>query len=330
MADNLKPYDPNKGFISFRLNPDAIKEEALNLIPWPVGTIAREMYRNPDGSIVETAKQVGRETPVLGSLLSGEYSDAAKESFLFGMPVNMGATSSLSRSPKIKKEIAKSPNREYFNYNGDLYYKDKYRGEDHYINQYDKSDRLPVNDYYEAFEGNNTGTFKYKDNKQVLDDLNVSEKAYDDLVKIPPVNGNPGLMVRSRKLFKAEDAINTADQFLSSNKLPKNKELYANGSYVIVWDPKKKVGTEYTSWANGNGLSFRKYGQAPDPTQVSYWTKVDQQLRNQTPLERKLLEQDAELFNIKYDPLSVDDFKPATADNLHYYLGDNNRRYEEH
>lgn len=87
MADNLKPYDPNKGFISFRLNPDAIKEEALNLIPWPVGTVAREMYRNPDGSIVETAKQVGRETPVLGSLLSGEYSDAAKEAFLLGMPV---------------------------------------------------------------------------------------------------------------------------------------------------------------------------------------------------------------------------------------------------
>ena len=34
MADNLKPYDPNKGFISFRLNPDAIKEELKALIPY--------------------------------------------------------------------------------------------------------------------------------------------------------------------------------------------------------------------------------------------------------------------------------------------------------
>ena len=320
MADNLKPYDPNKGFISFRLNPDAIKEEALNLIPWPVGTIAREMYRNPDGSIVETAKQVGRETPVLGSLLSGEYSDAAKEAFLLGMPVNNG--SSLSRSPKIKKDIANNPNREYFNYGGNLYYKDKYRGKDHYINQYDKSDRLPVNEYFDTFEGNNTGTYKYKDNKQVLDDLNVSEQVYDDLT--PNIlNNTPGLIKRSKDLYKREDAINVADQFLSSHRVPKNKEIFVNGGYITVWDPKKNIGTEYEGWlGNNNNLMFSN----PIPVNKldKHWTKVDQQLRNQTPLERKLLEQDAEIFNINYEPLSVDDFTPANATNLRNYIWNNN------
>lgn len=80
------PKEYKFGPISFRLDPDAIKEEALNLVPWPVGTIAREMYHNPDGSIVETAKQVGRETPIIGSILSGEPTDALKEAILIGMP----------------------------------------------------------------------------------------------------------------------------------------------------------------------------------------------------------------------------------------------------
>jgi hypothetical protein len=117
MADNLKPYNPNKGFISFRLNPDALKEEALNLIPWPVGTIAREMHRNPDGSIVETAKQVGRETPVLGSLLAGEPVDAAKEAVLFGFPVKAPA--------KSKARINKLPSDTQFKFGTGLFSTDR-------------------------------------------------------------------------------------------------------------------------------------------------------------------------------------------------------------
>lgn len=36
-------------------------------------------------------------------------------------------------------------------------------------------------------------------------------------------------------------------------------------------------------------------------------------------------------ISFRLDPDAVkEDFTPATADNLHYYLGDNNRRYEEH
>jgi hypothetical protein len=111
MADNLKPYNHNKGPISIRLNPDAIKEEALNLIPWPVGTIAREMYRNPDGSIVETAKQVGRETPILGSLLSGEYDDAAKEAILLGFPVKAKTKAEINKlSPDTKFKYNQASN----------------------------------------------------------------------------------------------------------------------------------------------------------------------------------------------------------------------------
>lgn len=108
MADNLKPYDPNKGFISFRLNPDAIKEELISFVPY--NRTLRHIYNNPEGDIRETAKVAASETPILGSLLSGEYSDAAKEAFLMGLPIK--APSSL------KKEINKLPKTTEFRQEG--------------------------------------------------------------------------------------------------------------------------------------------------------------------------------------------------------------------
>ena len=48
----MEPYNPNKSFIQFRLNPDAIKEELRGIIP---GYRAVEYYRNnPDSSISNT------------------------------------------------------------------------------------------------------------------------------------------------------------------------------------------------------------------------------------------------------------------------------------
>lgn len=85
MADNLKPYDPNKGFISFRLNPEAIKEELISFVPY--NRTLRYFYDNPDVQISETAKVAASETPILGSLLAGEPVDAAKEAILLGVPV---------------------------------------------------------------------------------------------------------------------------------------------------------------------------------------------------------------------------------------------------
>lgn len=85
MADNLKPYDPNKGFISFRLNPEAIKEELISFVPY--NRTLRHIYNNPEGDIRETAKVAASETPILGSLLAGEPTNAVQEAFLLGMPV---------------------------------------------------------------------------------------------------------------------------------------------------------------------------------------------------------------------------------------------------
>lgn len=107
MADNLKPYDPNKGFISFRLNPDAIKEALIEQVPY--NRTLRHIYNNPEGDIRETAKVAAYETPVLGSLLAGEPSDAAKEAFLFSMPIKAPA--------KSKARINKLPSDTQFKFN---------------------------------------------------------------------------------------------------------------------------------------------------------------------------------------------------------------------
>lgn len=97
MADNLKPYDPNKGIISFRLNPDAIIDEFGNLIPFrqTIGLLDSEAPWS------EVGKSAVREIPFLGSLLAGEYGNAIKEAFLFGMPIKAPA--------KFKKELSKLP-----------------------------------------------------------------------------------------------------------------------------------------------------------------------------------------------------------------------------
>lgn len=96
MADNLKPYDPNKGFISFRLNPEAIKEELISFVPY--NRTLRYFHDNPDAPISETAKVAASETPILGSLLAGEPVDAAKEAILFGAPI---------KAPAAKKQLSK-------------------------------------------------------------------------------------------------------------------------------------------------------------------------------------------------------------------------------
>lgn len=110
MADNLKPYDPNKGFISFRLNPEALKEALIEQVPY--NRTLRHIYNNPEGDIRETAKVAAYETPVLGSILAGEPVDAAKEAILFGSPI---------KAPAAKKQLSKFKPGTEFKFIGNEY-----------------------------------------------------------------------------------------------------------------------------------------------------------------------------------------------------------------
>lgn len=127
MADKLKPYDPNKGFISFKLDPDAIIEGLGNLIPYrnTIGMIDSEA---PWSEVGETAL---RETPILGSILMGEPLDAIKEAFLFAGPINV---------PAAKKQLSKFKPGTEFKDNGNNYVIAKEPGgrkaKEYYLDEY--------------------------------------------------------------------------------------------------------------------------------------------------------------------------------------------------
>ena len=70
----------DKSFIEFRLDPDNIKEELSQLIPYY--ETLKYYHENPDAPISETAKVALNETPFIGSLLRGEPVNAAKEAFI--------------------------------------------------------------------------------------------------------------------------------------------------------------------------------------------------------------------------------------------------------
>lgn len=75
----------DKSFIEFRLDPDNIKEELSQLIPYY--ETLKYYHENPDAPISETAKVAAQETPILGSILRGEPVNAAKEAIIMGMPI---------------------------------------------------------------------------------------------------------------------------------------------------------------------------------------------------------------------------------------------------
>lgn len=313
---NIKPYNPNKSWIELKLNPDLILDELGNLIPYrhTIGMIDSEVPWS------EVGKSAIRETPILGSIISGEPLDAIKEAFLFGFPIKVGKDKAI----KVNKEINKNPNREYYNYNGDLYYKDKFRGKDKYINAYDKLDRISPDDWSKA-----TNTYKYNDYKQVLEDIDAS-RYINDYISKPTQPTNLSLENRSEQLHKLETDINDVNDFSRSHDV-KGKEIYKGTDFdspvLIVNDPVSKTTTQY--WVSRplgqpniydvlrNRLNYDDFNKSISKYPNQY-IKVDDKLRNTTRLERKLLNSEAKKLNIEMDLHDVigNGYIPAEADNI--------------
>lgn len=109
----MEPYNPNKSFIQFRLNPDAINEELIYFIPY--NRTLRHIYNNPDGYISETANVAASETPILGSLLAGEPTDAVKEAILLAAPGSPRyKNGKIKPDYKASKEINDRIHKQYF------------------------------------------------------------------------------------------------------------------------------------------------------------------------------------------------------------------------
>lgn len=329
MADNLKPYNPNKGPISIRLNPDAIKEEALNLIPYPFGTIAREMYYNPDGSAIETAKQVGREFPVLGSLLSGEPVNALKEAILLGAPVKLN--SSLNK-------VKNSKSRNYYvDSHGDLWQSRNKLGMERLTSRNELVNGLNPKNLNAVSRLNKNEAIKYLE-----DSKNASQFVIDHDIKatteVNPFERNyiknqdpatRAMREDAEKLIAREDAINKfkdlddlANAYNNSlndkkwdgtrwfNKgeelhwLPEDMPYNRHEPVLISYKPGGNTVAEVTTSPFNEGKAssmgrekLSEYYPAPlkrtDPIKYKPYINKD--------LDQRMLNEDAALYNIKYD-----------------------------
>lgn len=207
MADNLKPYNPNKGFISFRLNPESIKEELISFVPY--NRTLRYLHDNPDAPISETFKVAASETPILGSLLAGEPTDAAKEAFLFGLPIKAPA--------KFKKEISKLPNTTQFRQEGSNTVRAyDHKSGDSWVALLDMDGNgkvLKDNNYNPAnFTSNHNPTYNSKEVNKFIDVSNSLHKLNR--------TGKPGehpLMFERNNMFNPYDRLDVNNPNLPNN-----------------------------------------------------------------------------------------------------------------
>lgn len=119
----------DKSFIEFRLDPDNIKEELSQLIPYY--ETLKYYHENPDAPISETAKVALNETPFIGSLLRGEPVNAAKEAIIMGMPIPSNKYQVYKFSSAVPdyqyKFVKDLHNHNYANINGNVYIDEKGR-----------------------------------------------------------------------------------------------------------------------------------------------------------------------------------------------------------
>lgn len=207
MADNIKPYDPNKGFISFRLNPDAIKETLIEQVPY--NRTLRNIYNNPEGDIRETAKIAASETPILGSLLAGEPSNAVKEAFLLGTPVKAPA--------KFKKEISKLPKTTQFRQEGSNSIRayDPKSGNSWLIDIDDNNNGIIYKDYsYNTanFTANHNPTYNSTEVNKFIDVSNSLHK-----LNRTGVPGKHPLMFERNNMFNPYDRLDVNNPNLPNN-----------------------------------------------------------------------------------------------------------------
>ncbi len=293
----MEPYNPNKSFIQFRLNPDAIKEELISFVPY--NRTLRHIYNNPEGDIRETAKVAASETPIIGSLLAGEPTNAVKEAFLMGLPGKRG--SRMVDASSVIEEINKHPKRKYYNLdNNALVYKSgkKYRTVPGDWEHEPLNKATPYNDYMAAIK--DVKESEYLTNKYAP----INELYYD--------------------VRKKQTGLNSYNEFIRNNKVKPNEEVFYsdicsgnNGFYEInVLDKNTGKVKSY----NYNGMT-KKYELSP--REVDFNMLVDGALKKPVQqadidLLNKKLQQDVQSFNIEID--DYPDYTPIHKDAIYDWL----------
>jgi hypothetical protein len=296
----MEPYNPNKSFIQFRLNPDAIKEELISFVPY--NRTLRHIYNNPEGDIRETAKVALSETPVIGSLLAGEPTDAVKEAFIMGIPFKTGPNGKrMKDATELRDAVNAKPRRKYYNLdNSEVVYKsgNKYR------TAIDGWDVNPI-----------SSPKPYNNLNDVLKDINESEYLSN---KYLPINE------AYYDIKKKQSGLNSANEFLRNHKLKPNEEVLYNdlgsgnnGFYDIgVLD--KNTGKVKSYGYNGMTKKYEPSNVVYDVNELVPGAKLKPVQQSDIDLMNKKLQEDVNLFNIDLD--DYPDYSPIHHDAIYDWL----------
>lgn len=233
----MEPYNPNKSFIQFRLNPDAIKEELRGIIP---GYRAVEYYRNnPDSSITNTLDLLAED--VVPFYAAHKYGanpgDYIKEAVLLGSPV---------KYKELRNKVkGNKPNGSWIDANGE--FKDVSNAE--------------YNGYYDWKEENPNEVHFYE-----LEDANQALKYIDDSEQYMSTHSNPYDMKNNygSPIFKeAMDLMNMESKIESiTNPIDKAKAIKDYEAAKKVYNAKygdEILYTNSTDWLKNQMEAERSY-----------------------------------------------------------------------
>lgn len=216
----------DKSFIEFRLDPDNIKEELSQLIPYY--ETLKYYHENPDAPISETAKVALNETPFIGSLLRGEPVNAAKEAFIMGLTP--------TKIKSIKNYVNKHPNAKYENIGNEIYdigTPDTPRGTPR-VNKPGERGNFFEEEMDRVTHGE--PNFMYQNTNDFLNDLEESAK-----IPSSPYDFDKPLISKAKDLsYEIFRLKNLKDQLTEmKDKMP--KDVYESNIYNLDLDIKKTM-----------------------------------------------------------------------------------------
>ena len=266
----MEPYNPEKSWLEFKFNKEQAKEQFKQTIPGLRALMY--MHDNPESSALETLDLAAEDfVPFYAAAKYGaEPSDFAKEAMLLG----------LMRLPdiasKAKRSVARNKDREYYNSNQNLYYKDK-----------DGNLQSISKEYGPELDPDNIR--KYNSYQEVLDDMAYTEDA---------LNEARPLGERGSEVQRATNAYAAIDDFTQDH--PYMKAEYAGGPSsipsVLVYNPNTSKYDVYHKW----GLNWEtEMSLDKQVTNDKWWYKNDPIDRINAEAAKKQLLQDIKLFNVR-------------------------------
>jgi len=266
----MEPYNPEKSWLEFKFNKEQAKEQLKQTIPGLRALM--NIYENPESSALETLDLAAEDfVPFYAATKYGaDPSDFAKEAMLLGL---IGHPTIAS---KAKRSVVRNKDREYYNSNQNLYYKDKDGNLQSISKEYGPEPDLD-------------NVRKYNSYKDVLEDMAYTEEA---LKEARPL-GERGSVINS-----GLEAYKAIDDFTQTH--PYMKVEYGGGHSsdpaVLVYNP--------------NTLNYDVYYKFGNDWKLQDWKLdkefIDKQWYKNDPIERanldaakKQLMQDIKLFNVR-------------------------------